>query len=102
MTPGLLDLPWALWSGLAFTVAVLFTFVAPGSSGTTGLRFVVLRWFHPLTWLLLALSALIRGFFVGASRPADLVAQLALVTYVVFLLAFVGARRRHHSRKPVR
>jgi hypothetical protein len=101
MAPGLLDLPWALWAGFALTVAVLFAFVAPGSSGTTGLRFVVLRWFHPLTWLLLALSALIRGFLVGASGPADLVAQLALVTYVVFLLTFVGARRRHHSRKPV-
>jgi hypothetical protein len=99
MAPGLLNVPWALWAGLAFAIAAVFTIVAPGSSGTTGLRFVVLRWFHPLTWLLLGLSAVIHGSVVGGSRPADLVAQLALVVYVAYLLTFVEARRRHHRRK---
>ena len=103
MAPGPLDLPWALWASFAFAVAALFAFVAPGSSGTTGLRFVVLRWFHPLTWLLLALSAVMRGSLVDAARPADLVAQLALIMYVLFLLTFLRARRRHHhSPKSVR
>jgi hypothetical protein len=90
MTRGLWGLPWVVWAGLAYVVAAVFAFVAPGSAGTTGLQYVILRWFHPLTWLLLGSSALIRGFAAGgAAAAADRVAQLALVVYVVFLVTFV-------------
>jgi hypothetical protein len=82
-----------VWAGLAFVVAAIFAFVAPGSAGTTGLRYLVLRWFHPVTWALLGSSALIRAFATGDPGPsADLVAQLALVVYLVFLVTFVATR----------
>jgi hypothetical protein len=45
MTRGLFDLPWVVWAALAFVVAAVFASVAPGSAGTTGLRYIVLRWF---------------------------------------------------------
>src|SRR5688500_8083956 len=98
MTRGLFDLPWVVWAALAFAVAAVFVFVAPGSAGTTGIRYTVLRWFHPLTWVLLGSSALIRGFATGGARStADPVAQLALVIYLAFLFAFVVTRRRHRA-----
>lgn len=96
MTRGLFGLPWVVWAALAFVVAAVFAFVAPGSAGTTGLHYVVLRWFHPLTWVLLGSSALIRGFATeGARSAADLVAQLALVLYVIFLVTFVVTSRQN-------
>ena len=98
MTRGLLGLPWGVWAALAVVVAAVFAFVAPGSAGTTGLRYIVLRWFHPLAWVLLGTSALIRGFATGGARSAaDPVAQLALVVYLVFLFEFVATRRRHRA-----
>ena len=96
MTRGLLGLPWVVWAALAFVVAAVFAFVAPGSAGTTGVHYVVLRWFHPLVWVLLGSSALIRGFATGGARSAaDPVAQLALVLYLIFLITFVVTSRRH-------
>jgi hypothetical protein len=57
---------------------------------------VVLRWFHPLTWVLLGSSALIRGFATGGARSAaDPIAQLALVAYLIFLVTFVVTSRRN-------
>ena len=95
MTRGLFGFPWVAWAGLAFVVGAVFAFVAPGSAGTTGPEYVVLRWFHPLTWVLLGSSALIRGFATGrVASAADPVAQLALVVYLIFLITFV-VRSRH-------
>ena len=96
MTPGPFGLPWVAWAALAFMVAAVFAFVAPGSDGTTGLQYVVLRWFHPLTWVLLGSSAQIRGFATGGARSAaDPVAQLALVVYLTFFGTFVVTSLRH-------
>jgi hypothetical protein len=89
MTRGLLGLPWVVWAGLAFVVAVVFVFVAPRAAGTTGLHHLVLRSFHPLTWVLLGTSALLRGFSEAATPAADRVAQLALVVYLVYLVTFI-------------
>jgi hypothetical protein len=98
MIRGLLGLPWVAWAGLAFVVAAVFAFVAPGSAGTTGPQRMVLRWFHPLSWVLLGSSALIRGFAAdGARSVADPVAQLALVVYLAFLVTFVVTRRRRRA-----
>ncbi len=98
MTRGLFDLPWVVWAALAFVVAAVFAFVAPGSAGTTGLRYMVLRWFHPLAWVLLGSSALIRGFTTGGARSAaDPAAQLGLVVYLAFLFTFVVTRRRQRA-----
>jgi hypothetical protein len=98
MARGLFEVPWVAWAALAFGVAAVFAFVAPGSAGTTGLRYLVLRWFHPLAWVLLGASALVRGFATGgAGSAADPVAQLALVVYLAFLVTFVVTRRRQRA-----
>jgi hypothetical protein len=99
MTRGLLGLPWVVWAGLAFAVAAVFVVVAPRAAGTSGLHHLVLRWFHPLTWVLLGTSALVRGFSGGAAPPAaDLVAQVALVVYLAYLVTFIRTAPR--ARRP--
>jgi hypothetical protein len=98
MTRGILGVPWVVWAVVTFAVAAVFTVVAPGSAGTTGLRYIVLRWFHPLAWVLLGSSALILGLVTGGARAAaEPVAQIALVVYLAFLLTFVVARRRNRA-----
>ncbi len=93
MDPGLLGLPWVVWAVVAFAVAAIFTFVTPRSVGASGLGYFVLRWFHAFVWVLLGLSALVRGFVSNGVQAADLVAQLGLVVYLVYLVTFVRAGR---------
>jgi hypothetical protein len=75
-------------------VTAIFTVVAPGAAGTTGLRYLVLRWFHPLAWVILGLSAFVERVLTGGGRPAELMAQLALVVYAVYQFTFGTQRRR--------
>ena len=91
MTRGLIGIPWLVCAAAAFAVAIIFTFVVPRSAGTTGLEYVVLRWFHPLVWALLGLAALARQFLPANEGLAGAVAQLALVVYVAYLITFVRA-----------
>ena len=86
-----MGIPWLVCATVAFVVAIVFTFVVPRSAGTTGLEYLVLRWFHPLVWVLLGLAALVRQFLPTNEGLAGAVAQLALVVYVVYLITFVRA-----------
>lgn len=81
-------------------MALLYCFVWPHKKAdglTFGLRYVVLRWFHALVWVLLgaslALHALPGGAGGSARVVAKLLAVLALPTYGAFLLAAYGPRR---------
>ena len=50
-------IPWSILALAALAVAVVYL-VLDTSGQSTGANWVVLRWFHPLCWLLLALAAL--------------------------------------------
>jgi len=91
MSRGLIGIPWLVCATAAFVVAIIFTFVVPRSAGTTGLEYLVLRWFHPLVWVLLGLAALAHQFLPTSERLPDAGAQFALVVYVVYLITFVRA-----------
>ena len=91
MSGGLLGIPWIVCATGAFVVAIVFVFVVPRSADTTGLEYLVLRWFHSLVWVLLGLAALAAQFLPSNERLAGAFAQLALVVYVVYLITFVRA-----------
>jgi hypothetical protein len=104
MTTELLDVPWLVWSGLAAVLAALFTVVQipKQTPHTVGFTHLALRWFHSITWLLLALSFLLRGLAPTAPASANLVAVAGLSTYVTFHIALSRARasRNRPAEKP--
>jgi hypothetical protein len=89
---GFLNLPWFLWAVLTLVVAVVYLFVWPHKNVTltTGFRFFILRWGHMLTWLLLAINFLLRGFSPSLNGVANLIALAGGLMYVLFLvMAFI-------------
>ena len=95
MTPGLFDVPWFLWSGLAAALAALFAVVQipRQTPHTVGITHFALRWFHSVTWLLLALSFLLRGLASAPPALASLVGVAGLGTYNTFQIALNHSRR---------
>ncbi len=88
MIKGFLNLPWFFWAALALTVAVVYSFVWPHKAvtATTGFRFLVLRWGHALTWILLAINFLLRGVSPSLNSAADLVALAGGLMYALFMV----------------
>ena len=61
---------------------------------TRGPRYVALRWFHPLVWVLLGVSLGLHAFPSALAREsARALSVLALITYVVFAVALLVPRR---------
>jgi hypothetical protein len=70
VTEGFFDIPWFACRTLALAVTVVFSAVwskekverAERAAGdTTERRSIVLRWFHALVWVLLAVSCFVVG-----------------------------------------
>lgn len=83
-------LPSLVWIGVCLAVAVLYMFVWPQqkvSPDTALARYLVLRTFHALVWLLLAVSFWLRG--LGGAAAANGVALSALLAYLVFIATFL-------------
>lgn len=78
--------PWTVLALVALAAAVLFL-VVDLSAGATGLRWVVVRWFHSLCWLLLMLAALAMAGITPL--PAEWAGPIAGTGGVVYL-AFLG------------
>ena len=104
MNSALLGLPWILWGLLALLVAGVFAEVWPRTAGSERprpvWRHLVLRWFHALVWVLLALSCFVRADLMpGGSSAANVAALLGLASYAVFLGTLAMDRRsgRHRS-----
>ncbi|MDQ5874130.1 MAG: hypothetical protein M3526_01965 [Actinomycetota bacterium] len=89
MTEGFIGVSWFVWAGLACLLACMFTvFQIPKQTPqTTGFTYFVLRWFHSVTWLLVAISFLIRGLAPARSAIADAVGLAGLGAYIAFRLA---------------
>ncbi len=95
MTEGFLGVPWLAWAGLAAVVGALFTVlqIPKQTPHTTGLTHFVLRWFHSITWFLLAASFLLRGVSPGLTGIADVLAYAGLAAYLGFWMAVVRTSR---------
>jgi hypothetical protein len=78
--------PWLAVAAAAVALAVIYAFV-PGGEGAIGAHWFVLRWFHTIVWLFLALAALARSKATAA--PVEFAAPLAAtggLIYVVYML----------------
>ena len=86
MIKGFFNFPWFVWTGLALIVAVFYYFVWPQKAVTdsTGFRFLVIRYAHTLTWLLLAINFFLRGLSLSFNGAANLVAATGALVYFLF------------------
>ena len=84
----LFGVPYGLLGILCAAVATLYFFVTPKAMfPNAGIAFV-LRYFHPLTWLLLC-AACLTVVFTQDTSLAKPFALAALVVYAMFMLCFV-------------
>jgi hypothetical protein len=88
MIKGFLNLPWFLWAALALIVAVIYSFGWPHKAvaATAGFRFLVLRWGHALTWILLTINFLLRGLSPSLNGVANIVALAGGLMYPLFIV----------------
>jgi len=95
MDAKLIGIPLVVWGALCLLLAAIWMIVWPHGKANAddGLRFVILRWFHALVWLLLALAAFLAAFnLLGGAATARIVAFLALITYLVFMVTLTTNR----------
>jgi len=87
---GFLNISWWVWGGLALIVGLVYVFFVPKAElvhATQGINFIIVRWFHSLVWLLLAISFFMRA----AELPTEWSNSVAIfggVFYLVYLIAF--------------
>jgi hypothetical protein len=95
---GFLNIPWVVWGGLALVVALLFVFFVPGAkkiNATTGFQRIIVRWFHSLCWLLLAINFFLRAIGTdGANGVANLVAAAGGIAYALYMVNFMQVINR--------
>jgi hypothetical protein len=66
-----------------------------------GLRYIVLRWFHSLVWVLLGLALTLYELPPGAARSvAKVLAVAALAAYIAFVVAAYAPRARASDPSP--
>lgn len=96
MIKGFLNLPYFVWTAIALVIAVIFVYVWPRKAVTAsaGFRYFVIRWGHALTWVLLAVSFLLRGINSSFNGIANLVAAAGGLTYLLFMVMTFAVRER--------
>jgi hypothetical protein len=96
----LFGLPWYVWGLLCLAIAAVYLAVWPRPSYKSGAparppwRQFVLRWFHSLVWVLLALACFVQsGQIAGGGAVGGALAVLAGLLYLVFMAALVADLR---------
>jgi hypothetical protein len=92
MLKSFFNLPWFVWAALALVIAVVYSFFWPKDRivDLTGFRFLVLRWGHALTWLLISINFMLRGLDPKFDGIANLMAATGGLIYLLFMvMAFV-------------
>ncbi len=102
MTDGFIGVSWFVWAGLAAALAAMFTVIQipKQTSQTTGLTHIVLRWFHSVTWILLAMSFLLRGAAPRLSSLADVIGLAGLGSYITFRSAISRTKPASSGPRP--
>ena len=93
MIKGFLNLPWFAWAAIALLIAILYAFVWPKDriADLNGFRFLILRWGHALTWLLLTINFVLRGMDPKYNTAANLFAATGGSIYLLFMImTFLG------------
>lgn len=79
-------IPWSVLALAALGIMIAYL-VIDTSHGATGPSWIILRWFHSLCWLLLALAALAMAHITPL--PGEWAKPLAVaggVTYAIFMV----------------
>lgn len=94
MTSSFLGVSFTAWGIVCLAIAAIWIFVWPSHrAATPRWRFIVLRWFHMVVWLLLALAAFIASANLpGGADIARLVALLSLLTYLIFMIGLFTSK----------
>jgi hypothetical protein len=88
-TATIFGVPWIALAAGALIVAIAYVFIDT-SLGSSGPRWVVLRWFHPLCWVLLSAAALAKARLTPLPEDwAAPIAALGGVAYLVFAALWV-------------
>lgn len=88
-----LGVPLVVWGSLCLVLTAVWAFVWPRHRALIGIRFIIVRWFHALTWLLLAIAAFVAGFdILGGVNTAKPIALLSLLVYLVFMGALATSK----------
>jgi hypothetical protein len=88
MIKGFLNLPWFAWAVVALLVAIVYSLVWPKDRVTdpSGFRFLILRWGHALTWLLITINFVLRGIDPKYNEAANLFAAAGGLIYLLFMI----------------
>ena len=88
MIKGFLNIPYIVWSLLALILAIVWIYVGPHAKMAVapGFRYLVIRWGHALTWLMLAVSFFMRGLSPSLNGVANLIATAAGLAYLLFIM----------------
>ncbi len=95
--PTLFGVPLVLLGGVCLVLTIVWAFVWPRGRVTPsdGTRYLIVRWFHALVWLLLALAAFVAGLeLFGGLALAQPLALLALFVYFVYMFTLLTSRQR--------
>lgn len=85
-------IPWLALAVAAVLIAVAYA-VLPAAADADGARWIVLRWFHTIAWVLLALAALVRSKIVDVPVEAGAVlAATGGLAYVVLMLTTLSGQ----------
>jgi hypothetical protein len=96
--------PPLVWSACCAVLATIYYFAWPRKKAvglTRGLRLFILRWFHSLVWVLLGVA--LGSYELGPGNvrtAAKLLSVLALLVYIVFVIAAYAPRRGTPSHLP--
>jgi hypothetical protein len=94
-------LVWAAACGLLAVIYYLSWPRARAQGRTRGLRYIVLRWFHSLVWVLLGVALALYELPPGAPRSvAKVLAVAALGAYISFVVAAYAPRARANDAAP--
>ncbi len=98
----LLGVPLVFWGGISLAIGIAYYFVWPKpelrrASARTMRDHVVLRYFHSLVWVLIAI-----GCFLGSAGYGDIgrwFALLGIPVYILFLVYVVRDRRKEDAAR---
>ena len=96
MSATFLGLSLAYWAIPCLVLAGMWSFFWPSyrAQGATLRNYLVLRWGHALTWLLLALALFVSGTgLLGGGSTGGILGILALVTYLLFIYTLLQPNR---------
>jgi hypothetical protein len=88
------------WGFICLLIAAIYMIFYPHPKKVTHTdsyrkgRYVILRWFHSIVWLLLGISCFMWGDYIpGKTVLANILALLSLLIYVIFVVTIAMERK---------